>query len=301
MEQFFQQFLNGLAIGGIYALVALGYTMVYGVMKLINFAHGDLFTIGSYLGLTLLVSWGLAGMLPPVLSVLLVFIMVSLLVALIGWLLERAAYRPLRNASRLSAVVSALGASIFFENALMLVYGARVYVYPDFIRPDAVINLFGIAFPAIRLIIIAVSVILMILLWAFIQRTRMGAAIRAVAIDQGAARLMGINVDRVISIVFLIGPGLGGAAGLMVGIYYGQIDFTMGWVYGLKAFTAAILGGIGSIPGAMLGGFLLGVTEALAAGYIAMAWKDAVAFLLLILILIIRPTGILGERSADKL
>lgn len=301
MEQFFHQLLNGLAIGGIYALVALGYTMVYGVLKLINFAHGDLFTIGSYLGLTLLVSWNLSGHLPPALAVALVFVMVSGLVALIGWILERAAYRPLRNASRLSAVVSALGASIFFENAIMLIYGARVYVYPDFLRPDFTINLFGFTIPGIRLIIISISILLMVGLWAFIQRTRLGAAIRAVAIDQGAARLMGINVDRIISLVFLIGPALGGAAGLMVGIYYGQIDFTMGWVYGLKAFTAAILGGIGNIPGAMLGGFLLGVTEALAAGYIAMAWKDAVAFLVLILILIIRPTGILGERTADKL
>lgn len=301
MEEFFQQLLNGLAVGGIYALVALGYTMVYGVLKLINFAHGDLFTIGSYLGLTLLVSWNLSGLLSPAIAILVVFIMVALLVALIGWILERTAYRPLRNAGRLSAVVSALGASIFFENAIMLIYGARVYVYPDFLRPDFAISLFGLVVPGIRLVIIIVSIGLMLALWAFIQRTRIGAAIRAVAIDPGAARLMGINVDRVISLVFFIGPGLGGAAGLMVGIYYGQIDFTMGWNYGLKAFTAAILGGIGNIPGAMLGGFLLGVTEALAAGYIAMAWKDAVAFLVLILILIIRPTGILGERSVDKL
>ena len=301
MEQFVQQVLNGLAVGGIYALVALGYTMVYGVMKLINFAHGDLFTIGAYLGLTLLVSWNISGHLPPALAVVTVFVMVALLVALIGWLLERAAYRPLRNASRLSAVVSALGASIFFENAIMLIYGARVYVYPDFLRPAFSLNILGLRVPGVRLIIIALSIALMLGLWTFIQRTRMGAAIRAVAIDPGAATLMGINVDRVISLVFLIGPGLGGAAGLMVGIYYGQIDFTMGWVYGLKAFTAAILGGIGNIPGAMLGGFLLGVTEALAAGYIAMAWKDAVAFLVLILILIVRPTGILGERTADKL
>ena len=301
MEQFIQQLINGLAVGGIYALVALGYTMVYGVLKLINFAHGDLFTIGAYLGLTLLVSSNLAGLLTPVGAAIAVFIMVSLFVALIGWILERAAYRPLRNANRLSAVVSALGASIFFENAIMLIYGARVYVYPEFMRPDFSIPLLGINVPFMRLLIIAASVILMVCLWIFIQRTRMGASIRAVAIDQAASRLMGINVDRVISLVLLIGPGLGGAAGLMVGIYYGQIDFTMGWTYGLKAFTAAILGGIGNIPGAMLGGFLLGVTEALAAGYIAMAWKDAVAFLVLIIILIIRPTGILGERTADKL
>ena len=301
MEQFLQQLFNGLAVGGIYALVALGYTMVYGVLKLINFAHGDLFTIGSYLGLTMLVSWNLSGYLSPLLAACVVFIMVGFFVALIGWLLERAAYRPLRNAGRLSAVVSALGASIFFENAIMLVYGARVYVYPDFLRPSFSLDFFGVSIPVMRLIIISVSVLLMFCLWAFIQRTKMGAAIRAVALDQGAARLMGINVDRVISLVFLIGPGLGGAAGLLIGVYYGQIDFTMGWNYGLKAFTAAILGGIGNIPGAMLGGFLLGVTEALAAGYIAVAWKDAVAFLVLILILIVRPTGILGERAADKL
>lgn len=301
MEQFLQQVFNGLAIGGIYALVALGYTMVYGVMKLINFAHGDLFTIGAYLGFTLLVSWHLSGHLTPMAALVTVFIMVSILVALIGWLLERVAYRPLRDASRLSAVVSALGASIFFENAIMLIYGARVYVYPDSLRPSFTISILGLPVPGMRVMIISASVILMVLLWAFIQRTRMGAAIRAVAIDPGAAKLMGINVDRVISLVFLIGPGLGGAAGLMVGIYYGQIDFMMGWLYGLKAFTAAILGGIGNIPGAMLGGFLLGVTESLAASYIAMAWKDAIAFLVLILILIIRPTGILGERSADKL
>ena len=200
-----------------------------------------------------------------------------------------------------ATVVSALGASIFFQNAVMLVYGARFYVYPDWLRPDFTVDLFGIAVPGVRLMVIAASVILMLALWAFIQRTRIGAAVRAVAIDQGAARLMGINVDRIISLVFFIGPGLGGAAGLMVGIYYGQIDFTMGWSYGLKAFTAAILGGIGNIPGAMIGGLLLGVIEALAAGYIAIAWKDAIAFTVLILILIIRPTGILGERTADKL
>ena len=301
MEEFLQQLLNGLAVGGIYALVALGYTMVYGVLKLINFAHGDLFTIGAYLGMTLLVSSNMAGSLPPLLVLLAVFVMVALLVALVGCLLERAAYRPLRKASRLSAVVSALGASIFFQNAVMLIYGARLYVYPEDWRPDFTVDIFGFTVPGVRLLVILASFLLMFALHAFIQRTRIGAAVRAVAIDQGAARLMGINVDRIISLVFLIGPGLGGAAGLMVGIYYGQIDFTMGWSYGLKAFTAAILGGIGNIPGAMLGGLLLGVIEALSSAYISMAWKDAIAFLVLILILIIRPTGLLGERVADKL
>ena len=301
MNEFLQQLINGLAVGGIYALVALGYTMVYGVLKLINFAHGDIFTIGAYLGMTLLVSGGLSGRMTPVLAVGLVVIIVFGLVALLGVALERVAYRPLRKANRLAAVVSALGASIVFQNAVMLIYGARVYVYPENLIPTLTFNIFGLNVPLMRVIVIVSSLVLMLALYAFINRTRMGTAIRAVAIDQGAARLMGINVDRVISLVFFIGAGLGGVAGVMVGTYYGQIDFTMGWSYGLKAFTAAILGGIGNIPGAMIGGLLLGVIEALGASYLAMAWKDAIAFLVLILILIIRPTGLLGERVADKL
>ena len=264
MNEFLQQLINGLAVGGIYALVALGYTMVYGVLKLINFAHGDIFTIGAYLGMTLLVSGGLSGSMTPVLAVGLVVIIVFGLVALLGVALERVAYRPLRKANRLAAVVSALGASIVFQNAVMLIYGARVYVYPENLIPTLTFNIFGLNVPVMRIIVIVSSLVLMLALYAFINRTRMGTAIRAVAIDQGAARLMG-------------------------------------WSYGLKAFTAAILGGIGNIPGAMIGGLLLGVIEALGASYLAMAWKDAIAFLVLILILIIRPTGLLGERVADKL
>ena len=293
--------INGLSLGGVYALIALGYTMVYGIAKMLNFAHGDIFTIGAYLGMTLLVSGGLSGSMTPVLAVGLVVIIVFGLVALLGVALERVAYRPLRKANRLAAVVSALGASIVFQNAVMLIYGARVYVYPENLIPTLTFNIFGLNVPLMRVIVIVSSLVLMLALYAFINRTRMGTAIRAVAIDQGAARLMGINVDRVISLVFFIGAGLGGVAGVMVGTYYGQIDFTMGWSYGLKAFTAAILGGIGNIPGAMIGGLLLGVIEALGASYLAMAWKDAIAFLVLILILIIRPTGLLGERVADKL
>ncbi len=300
MEQFFQQLTNGLAVGGIYALIALGYTMVYGVLKLINFAHGDLFTIGAYLGLTLLTSLGLADRLGPLGAVLLLAVMVMGLVAIIGAMLERIAYRPLRESPRLSAVVSALGASIFFQNAVMLIYGARFRVYPHDILPKIAVNIFGLQIPLIRILMLLTSVLLMVALYLFIQRTKIGTAIRAAAIDQGAARLMGIDVDKVIMIVFLIGPSLGGAAGLMVGLYYGQINFTMGWVYGLKAFTAAILGGIGNIPGAMVGGILLGVIEALGAAYISIAWKDAIAFCVLILILIVRPTGLLGERVAEK-
>ena len=227
MNEFLQQLINGLAVGGIYALVALGYTMVYGVLKLINFAHGDIFTIGAYLGMTLLVSGGLAGSMTPVLAVGLVVLIVFGLVALLGVALERVAYRPLRKANRLAAVVSARGASIVFQNAVMLIYGARVYVYPENLIPTLTFNIFGLNVPVMRVIVIVSSLVLMLALYAFINRTRMGTAIRAVAIDQGAARLMGINVDRVISLVFFIGAGLGGVAGVMVGTYYGQIDFTM--------------------------------------------------------------------------
>ena len=299
MELFAQQFTNGLAVGGIYALIALGYTMVYGVLKLINFAHSDLFTLGSYLGLTLITSWLFSG-LGPLWGTALLALMVMGMIALMGALLDRVAYRPLRQSPRLSAVVSALGASIFLQNSIMLIYGARNQVYPPNILPKMALSAFGIQIPLVRILVLCTSLAMMGALYFFVQRTRIGAAIRAAAIDQGAARLMGIDVNRVILMVFLIGPAMGGAAGLLVGLYYGQINFTMGWAYGLKAFTAAILGGIGNIPGAMVGGLLLGIIESLAAAYVSLAYKDAIAFLVLILILILRPTGLLGERVAEK-
>ncbi|MGA1841462.1 MAG: branched-chain amino acid ABC transporter permease [bacterium] len=301
MELLFQQLTNGLVVGGIYALIALGYTMVYGVLKLINFAHGELFTIGAYLGLTLLTSMSLTTHVGAFLGILILAFMVMGLLGIIGILLDQAAYRPLRESPRLSAVVSALGASIFFQNAIMLIYGARFQVYPQNILPKIAVTVFGLNIPLMRILILTTSLILMAALYIFIHKTKIGAAIRAVAIDQVAARLMGIHVNRVIMIVFFVGAALGGAAGLMVGLYYGQINFTMGWLYGLKAFTAAILGGIGNIPGAMVGGVLLGVIEALGAAYISIAWKDAIVFFVLILILIVRPTGLLGERVAEKI
>jgi len=301
MEEFFQQLTNGLAVGGIYALIALGYTMVYGILRLINFAHGDLFTLGAYLGLTLLLSLNLQGLMGGLAVAGILILMGMGLVALVGYLLERVAYRPLRRSNRLAAVVSALGASIFFSNAIMLIWGARVKVYPSGILPSATVSILGVDIMLTRIVLFGSAVTLMLLLFWFINRTRVGTAIRAVAIDQDAARLMGINVNSIISLVFLIGPALGGAAGVMMGLYYGQISYDMGFSFGLKAFTAAILGGIGNIPGAMLGGILLGVIEAMGAAYISMAWKDAIAFGVLILILIVRPTGLLGERVADKL
>jgi branched-chain amino acid transport system permease protein len=300
MEQFLQQLTNGLAVGGIYALIALGYTMVYGVLKLINFAHGDLFTYGAYLGMTLLTSLLLQDRLGPLMGVLVLAAMVMGLVGLLGVILERAAYRPLRDSPRLSAVVSALGASIFLQNTVMLIYGARFQVYPEGVLPETTLSLPGLHIPLVRILVVLVSLLMMAGLYLFVQKTKTGTAIRAAAIDQGAAQLMGINVNGVIRLVFLIGPALGGAAGLLVGLYYGQVNFTMGWLYGMKAFTAAILGGIGNIPGAMVGGLVLGVIEALGAAYLSIAWKDAIAFCVLILILIVRPTGLLGERVAEK-
>ena len=301
MEEFLQQLTNGLAIGGIYALIALGYTMVYGVLRLINFAHGDLFTLGGYLGLTLIFSTGLSDTGSSQLGVLVIIIMVMGLVAVVGYLLERTAYRPLRQSSRLSAVVSALGASIFFQNAIMLIYGAKNQVYPNDIRSTMALTIFDTDIPLVRILMFLSSIFLMLILYFFINKTKTGSAIRAVAIDQGAAKLMGIDVNRVISLVFMIGPALGGAAGVMVGLFYGRVDPMMGWGYGLKAFTAAIIGGIGNIPGAMLGGLLLGVIESLGSAYVSSAWRDVISFGVLILILIVRPTGLLGERVADKL
>ncbi|HYS80589.1 MAG TPA: branched-chain amino acid ABC transporter permease, partial [Anaeromyxobacteraceae bacterium] len=257
-------------------------------------------TYGGYLGLTLLTSFVLQDRMGVVAGIGLLTLMVMGLVGIMGVILERAAYRPLREAPRLSAVVSALGASIFLQNSLMLIYGARVQTYPEDILPQTQVSIFGLQIPLIRILVVLASVLMMTALYLFVQKTKIGTAVRAAAIDQGAARLMGIDVNRVISLVFLIGPALGGSAGLLVGLYYGQVNFTMGWVYGMKAFTAAILGGIGNIPGAMVGGLLLGVIEALGAAYLSIAWKDAIAFCVLILILIVRPTGLLGERVAEK-
>ena len=292
MTHFIQTLISGLSLGSIYALIALGYTMVYGIAKMLNFAHGDIIMIGAYAGIIAVAQMGL----PPLIAVLLSI----LICALLGVLIEFLAYKPLRQAPPLSVLITAIGVSYFLQNLALILFGSQQKAYPTIVQLGQV-TIGSVTLDGVTILTLLVTALSMVVLSFFINRTRMGTAIRAVAIDQGAARLMGINVDRVISLVFFIGAGLGGVAGVMVGTYYGQIDFTMGWSYGLKAFTAAILGGIGNIPGAMIGGLLLGVIEALGASYLAMAWKDAIAFLVLILILIIRPTGLLGERVADKL
>ncbi|HET91156.1 MAG TPA: branched-chain amino acid ABC transporter permease [Chloroflexi bacterium] len=301
MQQLIQQLINGITIGAFYSLVALGYTMVYGVLKLINFAHGDMFMWGAYLGLTgfnvALAMVGQAGGW----SILPIVIILMLTVALVGVLVERIAYRPLRSAGRLAPVISALGVAFILQSLARNVYGASYKTYPTGITPTGGLSLAGSArVSTMQIIVLITSFLLMGALYLFVQRTRIGTAMRAVSLDHDTSRLMGIDVNRIIAIVFLIGPGLGGVAGMIVALYYGSFDFTLGWSYGLKAFIAAILGGIGNIPGAMLGGMLLGIIETLGAGYLSPQWKDVIAYAILIIILIFRPTGLLGERVAEK-
>ena len=302
MKIIIEQVLNGLTIGSFYSLIAMGYSMVYGVMKLINFAHGDFFTFGSYLGYTLLVLgtahitsalgvWG--GMIAAML-------IAAIGTGILGLLVERIAYRPIYPAGRLPAVVSALGASIFIQNAIMVVWGARPHAYTSEVIPGHLINIAGFRINILQIIILLLSFSLMGILYYIVQKTTFGAAIRASALDRETAALMGININLIIFFIFALGPALGGTAGVMVGMYYRKISFVMGWNYGLKAFTATILGGIGNIPGAMLGGLILGVLEMLGSTYLSTAYKDVFVFLVLILVLLFRPTGLLGEKIAEK-
>ncbi len=297
MDIFLQQLVNGLTIGSMFALIALGYTMVYGVMKLINFAHGDMVAGSAFVGL-MIYTYVLGGSTSPF-AVVLVFILTAAAIACFGIVLERVAYRPLRTAPRLSAVVSALGASLIIQNGIMLVWGPQMRIFPELI-PQIYWDIGGVVLSLIQVLIMVLSMTLMVGLYFFIEKTRIGAAIRASSIDQDAARLMGINVDRIIVTIFVIGSSLGAVGGLFIGLYYRGITFNMGWQYGLYAFVAAIMGGIGNIPGAMLGGILLGLFNAFIAGYVSSTWADAFTFILLIVILVVRPTGILGERVAEK-
>ena len=302
MLTFVQQFLNGLTIGSFYAFIALGYSLVYAIMKLINFAHGDLFALGSYVAYSFLV-WGataLTGALGLWGALIVAIIVAAISVAIAGLLMERVAYRPIYPAGRLPAVVSALGMSIFLENFIMSVWGPRYLAFRSSFIPKGYFQIGDLRIRTLQVIILVSTFILLGLLYYVIERTTFGASVRATAQDKDTAALMGIDFHKVIRFVFTVGPALGAIAGVLVGIYYRQISFTMGWNYGLKAFTATILGGIGNIPGAMVGGILLGLVEALSAGYISAAWKDVIVFGVLMLMLIFRPTGLLGEKIAEK-
>jgi len=279
-----QQLVFGIALGAVYGLIALGYTMVYGILLMINFAHGELFMIGAYVGwavLTWLINAQLGG-LHPIWVLPMLLLMAMSVTGVLGVALERFAYRPLytRGATRLGPLISAVGASIFLQNAVMLTQGARMKVYmTSLLFPrNWYVNIAGVRISALVLVMISVALLLMWLLNTFVQRTTLGRCIRSVAEDREAAAIMGVNVRQVISLTFLLGSALGGAAGVLVGLYYTQIDFFMGYSAGLKAFTAAVLGGIGNLKGAMLGGLMLGVIESLAVTFINPAYRDVVAF-----------------------
>ncbi|MBW2603825.1 MAG: branched-chain amino acid ABC transporter permease [Deltaproteobacteria bacterium] len=302
MQVIIEQLINGLTIGSFYALIALGYSMVYGVLKLINFAHGDFFTLGSYIGYTILVfgsalvtsHFGLWG------GLIAAILVAAICLAIVGILVERSAYRPIYASGRLPAVVSALGASILLQNAIMVIWGPRYQAYPASLIPNIHLHFGGIHITLLQVVILIMSLCLLGILYYVIQKTTFGAAVRATALDRDTAALMGINFKTVILFIFTIGPALGAVTGVMVGSYYRQISFTMGWNYGLKAFTATILGGIGNLPGAMFGGLILGILEMLGCAYISAAWKDVFVFLILILVLIFRPRGLFGETIAEK-
>ncbi|MBW1910240.1 MAG: branched-chain amino acid ABC transporter permease [Deltaproteobacteria bacterium] len=300
-EVIINQIINGLTIGGIYALMALGYTLVYGILFMINFAHGEIFMFGSFGGfaaLTYFVNSGFADA-HPGLSIIIAFLVAMIISSVLGALLERIAYRPLRNAPRLAPLISAIGASIFLQNVMMLIVKARMQVYPDIIQ-ERFIEIGWVSISYFQIFIIVGSVLLMVALYLFIQKTKTGKAMRAVAEDREAASLMGIDVNRIIMTTFVIGSALAGAAGVMVGIYYTQINHMMGFIPGIKAFTAAVLGGIGNVAGAMLGGFFLGMAEAFGVLIMPAEYKDVIAFGLLVLVLIFRPSGILGEVVSEK-
>ena len=327
MDTFLQQIVNGLTLGSLYAVVALGYTMVYGIIQLINFAHGEVVMFGAMISLSVISAF-VGSSLPP-----LVIVLAGVLAAIpacmaLGYFLERIAYRPLRRAPRLAPLITAIGMSIVLQQVAMMMWSRNILAFPQ-ILPMVVYEVGGASISALQIAIIAICLAMMAGLAWLIYRTRLGAAMRATAENPEIARLMGVDVDRVIAATFVIGAGLAAVAGLLVGIYYGLAQYTMGATLGMKAFSAAVLGGIGNIPGAMVGGLLLGLVEALGAGYIgdltdlcqyttlsAMLetrcagggnvvlfgsnYQDVFAFVVLILVLVFRPSGLLGERVADR-
>lgn len=297
MTTFLQQIVNGLSLGSIYALIALGYTMVYGVLRLINFAHGDVYMVGAYVGYYL--SRRLQGRGPSLGSALLVMLGAMMACAILGLIIERLAYRPVRRASRLTLLITAIGVSLFLENAGQLVFGPDPKFFPS-LAPRSDFIVAGVRVTSEQLTVIGVSFLLMVLLRLFIQKTRTGKAMRAVSFNLDTAKLMGISTDSIIAITFALGSALAAAAGVLIGMQIPKIDPLMGIIYGLKAFVAAVLGGIGNVPGAVLGGLLIGTSEVMVVGYLSSTYRDAIAFGILILVLILRPQGILGRVQKEK-
>jgi len=298
-ENLLQQLVNGIAWGGIYALIALGYTMVYGVLKLINFAHGEVYMVGAMTGYYAAHHFGLADV--PSLGGLVLTLGCSMTVcALLAAVIERVAYRPLRNAPRLAPLITAIGVSLLLQNLGQLVFGADPKFFPTLIASHNVLEMGGVSISNVQLTVLGTALVLMAGLQLVVMRTRFGRAIRAVSFDVPAAALMGVPVDRVILGTFMLGAVLAAAAGVLVGLTNPKIEPLMGVLPGLKAFVAAVLGGIGNIPGAMVGGVLLGVIETLVSGYLSSTYRDAIAFVLLIVILLYKPTGLFGVSQTEK-
>ena len=291
MNQFLQQIVNGISLGSIYALVALGYTMVYGIIKLINFAHGDIYMIGAFVGFAVTTYAGV-GFIPSL-------IISMAACAILGVTIEKVAYKPLRNSTRIAVLITAIGISLLLEYVMVYFVGAQVRSYPRMLS-DKLLNFGSIIISIQQIYIILTAVVLMVILQYVVKKTKVGKAMRAVSADKDAAQLMGIKVDNTISFTFAIGSALAGAGGVLVGVYYNSIDPLMGMMPGLKAFVAAVFGGIGSIPGAMIGGLSIGLLETLVSGYGNSMYRDAAVFAFLIIILILKPSGLLGKNTKEK-
>lgn len=321
MSTFLQQLINGISLGAIYSLIALGYTMVYGVLKLINFAHGDVYMVGAFMGYYLanglgvrgaqalgmsadgMIARGLLGsgtMEPSLITALVVMLLAMAICAALGVIIERFAYRPVRKYSRLTALITAIGVSLLLENGGQVVFGADPKFFPELFRKRNIDLYGGASINSADIIVLVIALVLMIGLQLVVFRTKTGRAMRAVSFNLQSAKLMGINTDRIIMFTFALGSALAAAAGVLVAIRIPRIDPLMGILVGLKAFVAAVLGGIGNIPGAVLGGLLIGITETMVAGYLSSTYKDAVAFAILILILLFRPSGLLGSVAQEK-
>jgi branched-chain amino acid transport system permease protein len=304
MSFFFQELVNGLTTGALYALVALGFSMVYGVLKLLNFAHGDLYMVGAYIGFFVIQWFGGAqhlGIAVPLLLVIM-FVLAAGLVGGLGVAIERFAYRPLRDAPRIAPLITAIGVSFFLESSALLLFGAqyRVYNTADFISLSSGIQIGSVTIDSVQILVLVLGVVLMAGLQLLVNRTRLGRQMRAVAADREAAEMLGINVNFVITATFFLGSALAGVAGIMGGLLFNQVTSTIGFIAGLKAFTAAVVGGIGSIPGAMLGGLVIGVAESFVTGYISSTYSNLIVFGILIVVMLIRPSGLLGRAQLQK-
>ncbi len=303
MEYFTQQLINGVTLGSIYGLIAIGYTMVYGIIGMINFAHGDIYMIGAFLAVITFTALGLIGLASVPLAILIVLIVSMAFTAVYGWSVERIAYRPLRGSFRLAPLISAIGMSIALQNYVQIVQGAKIKPLQPVVRGGVQLmegNNFTVSISYLQIIIIVLTLALMAGFTLLIHGTSLGRAQRACEQDRKMAALLGVNVDRTISMTFVMGAMLAAVAGVFVSMYYGVVDFFIGFLAGLKAFTAAVLGGIGSLPGAMLGGMLIGLIEAFWSAYFTIEYKDVAVFGILVVVLIFLPTGLLGRPEVEK-